>query len=40
MEKLRGEGNVLQYSENVVDVTLDYTDTESHIAALEEESLP
>ena len=37
MEKLRGEGNVLQYSENVVDVTLDYTDTESHIAALEEE---
>ena len=37
MDALKPEGNLLHYTENVTDVTLDYTDTESHIAALEQE---
>lgn len=37
MVDLRAEGNVTYYTESVEDVTLNYTDTESHIAALEQE---
>ena len=37
MEELKTEGNVLYYTESVEDITLNYTDTESHIAALEQE---
>ena len=36
-EALKQEGTVTSYSENVEDVTLSYTDTESHIAALKTE---
>lgn len=34
---LKQEGTVTEYSENVEDVTLNYTDTQSHIAALKTE---
>lgn len=37
LSSVKGEGNVTQYSENVEDVTLNYVDTESHIAALKTE---
>lgn len=37
MVDLRAEGNVTYYTESVEDVTLNYTDTESYIAALEQE---
>ena len=37
LEDLKAEGNVIHYSENVTDVTLNYVDTESHITALKAE---
>ena len=36
-EALKQEGSVTSFSENVEDVTLNYTDTESHISALKTE---